>query len=446
MEVRWTIPPRDISSPIDQDPSDGIPRAPFIFSLPDELLSRILELVIVNDTDEWQYRYVSYITAKIPAVAYTCRRFSRIIIPFSYHTIRIDRLSTKFKSISVRKLLRTFQEDPSLGRYCHELRIFKIDTRTSEPEDDFYFVEQIIPFLSNVKSLYVSGGFGPDDKTDTWNLIRSCTKHMPRLEEVELRRQSKFGLELADIMMGLQVPTLKYLKAFGITSRRDSPFHILGGIQAATFTNLHLGGYQGTSEAIGKLLAWPDALSECVIRSFQEVVPELNLMVLRTMLFKHRKSLKVLDIGNLVFHGLGELCDLSEFEALESLTLSKYQLKRQLDENSGSHDNAAELLLGPRLKIFRWCFANYDGYPEEWSEFGEREAAWLRTFAEAAVAKRASLKEIRIRFIPEPNSATRDSYPWDRLDKLNDEFSPHGIAFSYSTPPMSREDWLKLEN
>ena len=57
--------------------------------------------------------------------------------------------------------------------------------------------------------------------------------------------------------------------------------------------------------------------------------------------------------------------------------------------------------------------------------------------------RKASLQEIEICFRPEVWETSM--YPWDRMDRINDKFSPLGLAITYNEPPISKEEWLKGE-
>jgi hypothetical protein len=87
----------------------------------------------------------------------------------------------------------------------------------SSSQEDFDFVEQqIVPFLPNVKSLLVHGGFTTEKTQQTWKLVQACIQNMRRLNILELHREAG-GLVVAD----LKRPSLKKLRVGGVV-RSDS--------------------------------------------------------------------------------------------------------------------------------------------------------------------------------------------------------------------------------
>lgn len=170
--------------------------------------------------------------------------------------------------------------------------------------------------------------------------------------------------------------------------------------------------------------------------------------MLASMLQKHKNTLVELIVGELAWKGKGKIFDLSEFTALESLEISLWQL-RTWGRGKRTLEFTAEdeiLLAAPNLKSFRLDFTKFGLDPEAWSDLGEMEVNWLRSFAEAAVARKAPLREVSIRFSPEAYGITEeDGWPWDRMTALQDELQPKGIMVSYNEPPISREAWLSGE-
>jgi hypothetical protein len=195
-----------------------------ILALPHELLAEILELAIIpNNIHElsWRHQELTYDPAVTLPVAYTCRRFSQVVVPFNYRSIKFSSPQGIVPtSLRLRLLARTFQSNPSLGLHCREFKMHIPDNKLSSQED-FEFVEQILPFLPNVKSLYVHGGFGTKKNQQTWKLLRACVQHMRRLEMMELHREAIEGLEVADVIREVQIPSLKGLCVGGF-ARSDS--------------------------------------------------------------------------------------------------------------------------------------------------------------------------------------------------------------------------------
>lgn len=189
-------------------------RPAFILQLPDEVLRLILEFAIL-ETDSW-HKESPYNKAFIPSLAYTCHRFSRIIISFNYHTLHMAFPRRMIYPVCrTRKLVKTLEANPSLGRFCQSLSLYISDVCPRRVKTDSECLDAIIPELKNVKYLTVHGGFEPGSKSHTWDIIQRCSKHMPRLEQVLLAREAFTGPGFADILQNLQIPMLQELYIHG---------------------------------------------------------------------------------------------------------------------------------------------------------------------------------------------------------------------------------------
>ena len=159
-------------------------------------------------------------------------------------------------------------------------------------------------------------------------------------------------------------------------------------------------------------------------------------------LLPHKNSLRSLYISNMatahtrqrhLFHA----CD---FPVLEILHLSRWDMSEEL----ASPTTDAEVMLGPRLREFKWDFTIFDQHSESWSDFGDKEENWLREFAKTAVARKAALARIKVQFHPDNwGCGESDHYPWDRMDMVRDEVEKGGVTIEYSEPSISREGWLR---
>jgi hypothetical protein len=114
-----------------------------------------------------------------------------------------------------RKLIKTLEANPSLGRFCQSLSLYMSDVCPTRVKTDSECLDMIIPELKNVKYLTVHGGFEPGSKNHTWDIIKRCSKHMPRLEQVLLAREAFTGPGFADILQNLQIPMLQELYIHG---------------------------------------------------------------------------------------------------------------------------------------------------------------------------------------------------------------------------------------
>ncbi|KAF3396635.1 hypothetical protein DPV78_008000 [Talaromyces pinophilus] len=421
-----------------------------ILALPHELLAEILELAVIpNNIHElsWRHQESTYDPAVTLPVAYTCRRFSQVVVPFNYRSINFGYPQGIVPTnLRLRLLARTFQSNPSLGLHCREFKMHIPDitgNRVSSQED-FEFVEQILPFLPNVKSLYVHGGFGTEKNQQTWKLLRACVQHMRRLEMMELHREGE-GLKVADVIREVQTPSLKGLCVGGFARSNSVSCLVDLNFKAASLTSLELSDYSDSPEALEKLLSWPVRLSKFTLAPFYHNVHYIDLPMIKQMLLQHRESLTDLDIGYLSPDGTGKFSHWSEFPNLENLTLSRwlFEASRENPNLREFQDELADYILAPGLKRFTLAFAIWDQHSEQWNDFGQEDEAWVRRLAQVALERKAALQEIRIQFDPEwwGPDACQTEYPWDRMDALNKEFQTRGIIITYTKPPVTREEW-----
>lgn len=71
----------------------------------------------------------------------------------------------------------------------------------------------------------------------------------------------------------------------------------------------------------------------------------------------------------------------------------------------------------------------------------------MRAFARDALACNSKLRTIKIHFTPIDHFASgmqEAGYPWDRVDRLRDEFSPYGLVIEYNEPLLTKEEWLEV--
>ncbi|KAJ5623139.1 hypothetical protein N7490_011744 [Penicillium lividum] len=423
-------------------------RPAFILRLPDEVLRQILELAI-TETDGW-HKESPYSKALIPAVAYTCHRFSRIVISFNYHTLRMEFPRRMIYPVcSTRKLVQSLQANPSLGRFCQNLSLSISDICPRRCKTDSECLQEILPELKNVKYITVHGGFEPGSKSHTWDIIQRCSQHMPRLEQVLLSREAFTGPGYADILQNLQIPMLQELHIHGSSESNNGSLdvEVAKPVKASDLTKLHLSDFKDTSATLNSLIHWPKSLFEFSIENIhsdpdhEETHPNyLDLPLLRKMLNTHKDTLTSLSIGPLSLSGRGNLATLSDLTALHTLSLSRWQLggEGELDVSS---DFASDLL-GPSLKLFIWDFTRYDGNVQRWSDFGTRESLWIMNLAQKAVELRVPLREIRIQFSPELPTSEDEDYPWDSVEDLNLQFREQGIVITYNEPVVLKEDFF----
>jgi hypothetical protein len=154
----------------------------------------------------------------------------------------------------------------------------------------------------------------------------------------------------------------------------------------------------------------------------------------------HQFSLTHIYIGSLSRRGNRRLFNATLFPNLEYLRLSRWQMHTPV-QFSPTDSN----VLGPKLKTFAWDFSVFDQHSEDWCDFGESEANWVRELAEFAVLHKAALEKIEIKFTPCDfwDLTEEMGYPWDRMDSVRDQaMRPFGLDLIYNKPLISRDAWL----
>ena len=210
-----------------QDRDGNKSRPSLILDLPTELLTKILELVLIPEKGNrvpWRLEQMSWDPTAIPALAYTCRRFSQIAVPFNFRNIYFEYSRVVPVSARPRRLAQVLQSNPSLGSYCRDFHMSICDDSHSR-EHDFEFAAQLLSFFPNLRSLSVHGGFGDYKHESTWNLLRTCLPRMCHLEKVRLSREAIEGLKVAEVIRELQVhvPGLKELEVHGFAKNSIPP-------------------------------------------------------------------------------------------------------------------------------------------------------------------------------------------------------------------------------
>ncbi|OAF98833.1 uncharacterized protein CC84DRAFT_426627 [Paraphaeosphaeria sporulosa] len=135
----------------------------------------------------------------------------------------------------------------------------------------------------------------------------------------------------------------------------------------------------------------------------------------RSILYRHRETLRFLHIGNVPEAGP---LDLSEFTSLESLHL----FSRTMSHKWEPEELCNKILAAPRLRNLVWDFHQWDeqiGHCTAWEDFGPAEVEWLQRVAELAKQRNASLREIQIAFrLGEcfELDPTKERSPWDWME------------------------------
>lgn len=172
-----------------------IPERAFIFKLPDEILSGILELAVTNVQPSWR-DCKPYTYRDTKSLSLICRRFNRITNALLYHTIEVEIGSSKSSSkSSTRKLHATLQRNPWQRPYCKELSISIDGEQESLPVTDFTIAADFVSWLTRVRHLTIIGRFhrkydGEDCKEPaTSTLIRRAAKSMPEIVHLTLSKR-----------------------------------------------------------------------------------------------------------------------------------------------------------------------------------------------------------------------------------------------------------------
>jgi hypothetical protein len=199
-----------------------------ILTLPDELLSKILDYsVLFQPMDSWSQSPLrsGYDPAIIMTVALTCRRFSQILVPFYYRVIFSDYVMKLIPpNPRLELLLRTLHANPSLGLHCRVLNSFIPDTRNhEEPDGGCELAEQLPALVPNIKRVHLRGCFGKARNKQAWTFLTACVRHMHQLDDVALQRQAREGLEVADFLAAFQDSSLKILRVGGGFAKSSSP-------------------------------------------------------------------------------------------------------------------------------------------------------------------------------------------------------------------------------
>lgn len=177
----------------------------------------------------------------------------------------------------------------------------------------------------------------------------------------------------------------------------------------------------------------------------------MDLPMFTTWLYPHRETLRSIYIGYLSGDSIGALFNASAFPELETLTLSRWQIGHYnrttgLPELTYAPDTADQLL-APNLHTFTLDFSLFGQHDELFTDFMDPEEQWVRAFARDALARNSKLRTIKIHFTPIDHFASgmqEGGYPWDRMDKLRDEFSPHGLVIEYNEPTVTKKEWLEV--
>ena len=162
-----------------------------------------------------------------------------------------------------------------------------------------------------------------------------------------------------------------------------------------------------------------------------------------TLLFLHKDTLKTLDLGYLSPSSQGSLFDVSNFQSLEDLRLSRGQMA----VNLGSPVSDADLLLAPNLKTFEWNFTVRRDYYQDfstWCKFGNEEENWLRGFMDTAITRQSTLSRIEITNLSNGwHQPQQEDHQRDRIHAIRSDYRLSRITIAYDSPTCSPDYWEK---
>lgn len=193
-------------------------RGAFILKLPDEILLPVLELATTNPRLSEEHCHCETLLdyADLKSLLFTCRRFSRIVLPWLYHTIRFDYPHQMVRPTRAAKSLhRSLQENPSLLQHCRVLRIDTNGYLAGTIPADFSIANDFVSWFKRVRCLEVYGEFA---KIHIWPCIQTAVRHMPEIEHIAI---SGRWLDLESIMQNVDIPTLRKLTINGFSDKSE---------------------------------------------------------------------------------------------------------------------------------------------------------------------------------------------------------------------------------
>jgi hypothetical protein len=187
-----------------------------IFRLPDELISEIHKFTLPAWYG-WNYNGGDYYGQAL-ALTRVCKRFNRIAQSLLYRSLLVENACGLVPPcVRAERLYRTMKADPSLGRFCKQLKVYISDVSDDQSTSDYAIANQLFCWLPNVTSFDLQGGFNRGNGSALWALIQRAAKHMPFIKQVRLCREDIAGLLLLPIIENLNLPRLENLELHGIS-------------------------------------------------------------------------------------------------------------------------------------------------------------------------------------------------------------------------------------
>ena len=192
-------------------PSPCMPKNPGgLVGLPGELLLAIVSMALPSNQGTSSFTADDY--KQFAVAAQTCRRMNRLVVPFMYSRLSLrvgvsrhplDESSSLDGTGALRKLGRSFKENPHLREHCFQLAIsvearrrlpsvdpeqnnlgrpFPASTLHENDANDIEATLEIIPLLARVRTLLLYGYL--DDYREIWGVLRVAVAQKPSLRTV----------------------------------------------------------------------------------------------------------------------------------------------------------------------------------------------------------------------------------------------------------------------
>ena len=203
-------------------------KEPFIFRLPDELLSLVVRFAAFG-LPRWpgctecvpDYYGKPWDIKLIKTLSLVCSRIRDIAQPLLFHFIKFhypNQMVPPTKAVV--KLHRILKWNCSLWQRCRALSVHISDLSSTITPNRYDIASDFAKWLTNVRCLEFHGGFEQPATRYTWKLIREMTTSMQNVEHLVLSREG-WGLYLGSIMSDVDFPRLKTLNIHGISEWKE---------------------------------------------------------------------------------------------------------------------------------------------------------------------------------------------------------------------------------
>ncbi|KAF2033431.1 hypothetical protein EK21DRAFT_108899 [Setomelanomma holmii] len=146
------------------------------------------------------------------------------------------------------------------------------------------------------------------------------------------------------------------------------------------------------------LIQWPSVLTQFEFGSISDNAQDMSCAMFESWLLVHKDTLKDIRIGSVSNHGNNRVFNATLFPNLECLEISQWDMRFTIAAGlASSHLD----LLGPKLETLVWDFADVEYDTKGYPSLDEAEAKWLSAFVDAAIARKAALKTVKIHYCPD---------------------------------------------